>query len=142
MLLESNLNNICEIKIKGLDSKRMPSLKHYRANTNTAKYMHLYFELNQKAPSIWRSDFNSLNSNANQNARVDQNDELHIKTWVRDMHDIPNELDRIKQNIEQCNTNYIEQLKKDERSLQSSENNLTDSLNDELEKILASLSYD
>ena len=96
--------------------------------------MYLYFELNQKAPNSWRSDFNSLNSNSNQNARLDQNDVLHVKTWVRDIQDIPKELDRIKQNIEQ--------LKKDERSLQSSENNLTDSLNDELEKILASLSYD
>lgn len=136
------MNNISEIKIKGLDPRRMPSLKHYRVNTNTAKYIYLYFELSQKAPSIWRSDFNSLNSNANQNARVDQNDELHIKTWIREIQDIPEELDRIKQKIEQCNTNYIEQLKKDERSLQSSENDLTNSLNDELEKILASLSYD
>ena len=80
--------------------------------------------------------------NTNKNAKFDQNDELYIKTWVREIQEIPKELERIKIIIEQCNINYIEKMKKDELSIQKSENNLTDSLNDELEKILASLSYD
>ena len=136
------MNNICEIKIKGLDPNRMPNLKYYRPNFGYKKCIHIFFELTQKAPSSWFSDFNSLNSSHNENAKIDQNDGVYIKTWVRDIQDIPKELERIKQIIEQCNSNYIKRKQLEDQALQSSEMNQTDSLNDELEKVLASLSYD
>jgi len=56
------MSNICEIKIKGLDPNRMPSLEGYRPISNAAKYIYVFFELTQKAPISWCSDFNSQNT--------------------------------------------------------------------------------
>ena len=129
------MSNIKDIKIKGLDPNRRPILK----NKN---YIDLIFELSQKAPRDWCADFNTLFSKRKHNAKINPDEGQYIETWVRNINDIPKELELIKQLIINCNNNYIEQKRQDELAWQQSENRKADSRSDELEKILASLTYD
>lgn len=133
-LMESNVSTIKDIKIKGLDPNRKPSLK----NKN---YVDLIFELTQKAPRDWCADFNTLFSKNKHNAKINPDEGLYVETWVRNINDIPNELELIKQLIIICNNNYIEQMHQEALAWQQSENNKTNSRSDELDRILASLSY-
>ncbi len=129
------MNNISNLKIKGLDPNRKPSLKN-------KKYVDVIFELNQKAPKDWCADFNLLFSKDKLNAKINPDEGLYVETWVRNINDIPKELELIKQLIIICNNNYVEQKHQEALAWQKSESNNTTSRNDELEKILASLSYD
>ena len=129
------MSNINDIKIKGLDPNRRPCLK----NKN---YVDIIFELSQKAPKDWCADFNLLFSKDKHNAKIEPDEGLYVETWVRNINDIPKELEPIKQLILICNNNYIEQKYQEELARQQSESNKTNSRNDELEKILSSLSYD
>lgn len=129
------MSNIKDIKIKGLDPNRRPCLK----NKN---YVDLNFELTQKAPKDWCADFNLLFSKDKHNAKINPDEGLYVETWVRNINDIPKELELIKQLIVICNNNYIEQKHQEQLAWQQSESNKSNSRNDELEKILANLSYD
>ncbi len=128
------MSNIKDIKIKGLDPHRKPSLKN-------KKYIDIIFELTQKAPRDWCTDFNLLFSKDKHNAKINPEEGLYVETWVRDITDIPGELDLIKQLIVICNNNYIEQKHQEELVWQKSESHKPGSQGDELEKILASLNY-
>ena len=134
LLWETSLSNIKDIKIKGLDPNRHPCLK-------SKNYIDIIFELTQKAPRDWCGDFNILFSKDKLNAKINPDEGLYVETWVRDMVDIPKELDLIKQLIVICNNNYIEQKHQEKLTWEKSETNKTNNQSDELEKILASLSY-
>jgi len=129
------MNNIQNTKVKGLDPNRRPGLKN-------KKYIDLIFELTQKAPRNWCADFNLLISKGNCNAKINPDEGLFIETWVRIIGDIPKELELIKQLVIICNNNYIEQKNQEELAWKKSESNQTNSRSDELERILASLSFD
>ncbi len=129
------MEHIKDIKIKGLDPKRKPTLK----NKN---YVDIIFELSQKAPRDWCADFNVLASKESLNAKIDPNEGLYVETWVRNINDIPQELELIKQLIIICSNCFIEQKQEEELAWQQSESTKTNSRSDELETILASLSYD
>lgn len=128
------MGNIKDIKVKGLDLNRRPCFKH-------KNYIDINFELTQKAPRDWCADFNLLFSKDNHNAKINPDDGLFVETWVRKINDIPKELDLIKQLMVICNNNYIEQKRQEELAWQKSESNKTNNQSDDLEKILASLSY-
>lgn len=128
------MNTIKDIKIKGLDPNRRPSLK----NKN---YVDIIFELTQKAPKDWCADFNLLFSKDKHNAKINPDEGRYVETWVRNINDIPKELELIKQLIVICNNNYIEQKHQEELAWQKSENNKSNSRSDELEGILASLNF-
>ena len=126
---------IKNIKVKGLDPKRKPTLK----NKN---YVDIIFELSQKAPRDWCADFNLLASQEGLNSKINPNEGLYVETWVRNINDIPKELELIKQLILICSNCYIEQKQQEELSRLQSESNKTNSRSDELERILTNLSYD
>ncbi len=129
------MGNINDIKIKGLDPNRKPNLKN-------KKYVDVIFELNQKAPKDWCADLNLLLSRNKHNAKINPNEGAFVETWVRVINDIPDLLEIIKQNIVICNSNYIEQKRQEELAWQKSENTKSNSLSDELDRILENLNFD
>ena len=129
------MSNISDLKIKGLDPNRRPNLKNN-------KYVDVFFELNEVAPKDWCADLNSLLSKNKDNAKIDADEGQFIEAWVRNINDIPKLLEVIKQQIVVCNNNYIEKKRQDELAWQKAESIKSDSRSDELERILASLSYD
>ncbi|MBT8113465.1 MAG: hypothetical protein KJO81_05180 [Gammaproteobacteria bacterium] len=128
----SDINNI---KIKGLDPNRMPSLKN-------KKYVDIIFELNKKAPKDWCADLNLLFSKNKQNVKIKPDEGVFVETWVRVINDIPNLLELIKQHIAICNSNYIEQNSQEALVWQQFESTKSNSRSDELDRILENLNYD
>jgi len=90
------LSGIENIKIKGLDPNRRPSLKN-------KKYIDVFYELSQKVPRDWCGDFNLAFSKTALNAKISPDDCLYIETWVRDISHIQIELDQIKETIKVIN---------------------------------------
>jgi hypothetical protein len=129
------LNNINDLKIKGLDLNRKPNLKN-------KKYVDVIFELNQKAPKDWCADLNLLFSKKKHNAKINADEGQFVETWVRDINDIPKILEVIKQQIIICNNNYIEQKRQEALTWQRAESTKSDSRSDELDRILESLNFD
>ncbi len=129
------MNNISDLKIKGLDPKRRPNLKNN-------KYVDVFFELNEIAPKDWCADLNLIFSKNKDNAKINAEEGQFIEAWVRNINDIPKMLEVIKQQIVICNNNYIEQKRQDEISWQKAERTKSDSQSDELDRILESLNFD
>jgi hypothetical protein len=129
------MSNIKNIKIKGLDPNRKPNL-------TGNNYVDLIFELSQKAPVDWCADFNLLFSKDKHNAKINPDEGLYVETWVRNINDIPKELELIKKLIVICNNNYTEQKRQEELAWKKSEKNNANSRSDELDKIIENLSYD
>ena len=129
------MNNISDLKIKGLDPNRMPSLKN-------SKYVDVIFELNEVAPKDWCADLNLKFSKNKDNAKINADERKYVETWVRNINDIPKILEVIKQQIVDCNNNYIEQKRQDELAWQKTERTKSDSRSDELDRILESLNFD
>ncbi|MGH1537396.1 MAG: hypothetical protein ACRBDX_05050 [Gammaproteobacteria bacterium] len=130
------MSNIENIKIKGLDNNRRPSLKN-------KKYIDIIYELTQQAPRDWCADFNMLFSKHTLNAKISPENGLYIETWVRDVAHIQKELDQIKEIIKTCNTSYIEQKRAEAAAFLGAENlKGGDSQSEALDKILDLLNFD
>lgn len=129
------MSNIENIKIKGLDVNRRPSLKN-------KKYIDVFYELSEKAPRDWCADFNLLFSKSALNAKINPDNCLYVETWVRDITHIQNELDQIKEIIKTCNKNYIAQKLKEAAAWQQTEDNKGDSGSEALDKVLDLLNFE
>ncbi len=129
------MSNISNLKIKGLDPNRKPNLK-------SKKYVDVIFELNENAPKDWCADLNLIFSKNKHNAKINADEGKYVETWVRDINDIPNLLEELKQYILVCNDNYIEQKRQEALAWQRAESTKADSQSDELDRILESLDFD
>ena len=128
------MNHISDLKIKGLDPNRKPNLKN-------KKYVDVIFEMNETAPKDWCADLNLIFSKKNNNAKINADEGQFIETWVRNINDIPNMLEVLKEHIVICNNNYIEQKRLDELAWQKADSIKSDSRSDELDRILESLEF-
>ena len=129
------MNKIENLKIKGIDKNRLPNLD----NNN---YIDVIYELTQQAPRNWCLDFNNFFSKERHKTRIDPDKGLYIETWVRDMEEIPKELNLIKQKIKICNTNYIEKLQKEALLRQNMQSDSSSIKGRKLDRIIADLDFD
>ena len=129
------MGEIENLKIKGIDKNRLPNLD----NNN---YIDVIYELTQKAPRNWCLDFNNFFSKERHKTRIDPDKGLYIETWVRDMEEIPKELNLIKQKIKMCNANYIEKLQKEELLRKSMQSDSSTIGVRKLNRIIAGLEFD
>ena len=129
------MEKIANLKIKGIDPNRIPNLD----NNN---YIDVIYELTQKAPRNWCLDFNNFFSKDRHKTRIDPEKGVYIETWVRNMDEIANELDLIKQKIKMCNTNYIKKLEEEALLRKNSQSDNSSIEGKKLEKILAELNFD
>jgi len=129
------VSGIENIKIKGLDANRRPSLKN-------KKYIDIIYELSQKVPRDWCADFNLAFSKHALNAKISPEDCLYIETWVRDITHIQNELDQIKEIIKAVNKKYIEQKLKEAAALQQKADAMGETGDDVLNEVLDLLNFD
>jgi hypothetical protein len=129
------MSNIDNIKIKGLDINRRPTLKN-------KKYIDVYYELSEKAPRDWCADFNLLFSKSALSAKINPENCLYVETWVRDLTHIQDELDQIKEIIKTCNKNYIAQKIKEAAAWQQAEERKGESKSDALDQVLDLLNFD
>lgn len=129
------MEKIENLKIKGIDQNRLPNLD----NNN---YIDVIYQLTQKAPRSWCLDFNNFFSKDRHKTRIDPEKGLYIETWVRDMEEISNELDLIKQKINICNANYINKLEEAALLRKNSLNESSSIEGRKLERILANLKFD
>ncbi len=129
------MEKIANLKIKGIDPNRTPNLD----NNN---YIDVIYELTQKAPRNWCLDFNNFFSKDRHKTRIDPEKGVYIETWVRNMDEIANELDLIKQKIKMCNTNYIKKLEEEALLRKNSQSDNSSIEGKKLEKILAELNFD
>jgi hypothetical protein len=128
------LNTAHDIKLKGIDPNRRPSLRK-------GKYIDLCFELTRKAPRDWCLEFNMLLSKHEYKARINPDQGLYVETWVRDMTEIPKEFEHIKKNILLC----TERITEKERLLRAQSNvpeSKASSDDARLQDILATLEFD
>ena len=93
------MKSISELKIAGIDAARMPQIRK-------EPYIDLVFKLSDRAPKDWCQDFNMLFTNAEYSVRVDMVDRMYIETWVRNMAEIPDHLEMLKEKVQQCNQNF------------------------------------
>ena len=129
------MEKIENLKIKGIDQNRLPNLD----NNN---YIDVIYELTQKAPRDWCLDFNNFFNKERNKTRIDPEKGLYIETWVRDMEEISNELDLIKQKINICNANYDKKLEEAALLRKNSQNENSSIEGRKLERILANLQFD
>lgn len=102
--------NIHDIKIVGIDEEHPPSMRK-------EAYIDLFFKLSHKAPSDWCEAFNTLGHRINPPVKISTSKGIIMETWVRDMNQIQEHLDKIKVKIKQCNQQYIEKIKRDALAL-------------------------
>ena len=95
------MQTINDIKIVSIDEERPPMIRK-------EAYIDLYFKLSAKAPLDWCEDFNALGRQINPGVKIEKNVGLCIEAWVKDMNQIAPHLEKIKQNILDCNEQYIE----------------------------------
>jgi len=129
------MSNIDNIRIKGLDANRRPSLKN-------KKYIDVFYELSEKVPRDWCADFNLLFSKSALNAKINPENCLYVETWVRDVTHIQDELDQIKDIIKTCNKNYKEQKLKEAAAWQQTAESKGDGQSDALDQVLDLLDFD
>ena len=94
------MQGISDIKIIGLDEKRPPMVRK-------EPYIDLFFKLSHQAPQDWCEDFNRLTGKMDPAIKIDKKTGLYIDTYVRDMQQIQQHLDKIKAKIIACNEQYI-----------------------------------
>ena len=102
--MSDNIN----IKIKGIDPARHP-------NVANKKYIDVFFELSEKAAKGWCVIFNDSFVNNVDNVRINPEEGDFVETWVRDMEEIPEKLNLIKETTKLTNTKYMEKLIKEEQ---------------------------
>ena len=98
------MEGISDIKIIGIDEKR-PSV------VRKEPYIDIYFKLSHQAPEDWCEDFNDLTRNLTPTVKIKKAQGLFIETYVREMGEIAEHLERIKKIIEQCSAQYLERIR-------------------------------
>lgn len=129
------MRDIQALKVKGIDPNRYPILK----NKN---YIDIIFELSAKAPSDWCTLFNNLFSKDRGNVRIDPTEGYFIETWVRNMEDIPNKLQQIKENVRLSNQAYMDKIEEERKHRERSQNTKATLESDKLDQIINSLDFD
>ncbi len=123
------------IKIKGIDPNRRPRI----VNKN---YIDVIFELSNKAKKDWCVIFNDSFSNTVDNIRIDPEEGSFVETWVRDMEEIPEKLNLIKETSKLTNTKYTQKLVQDAELRKDSYNQTQSAESERLEVILNELDFD
>ncbi len=129
------MNELVDIKIKCIDPKRRPCL----VNKN---YIDVIFELSDKADKDWCVIFNDNFSNSGTNIRINPEEGQYVETWVRDMEDIPETLNLIKEKTDQTNIKYSDKLIADDEKRKDSYNQVKSVASERLEAILGELDFD
>jgi hypothetical protein len=98
------MTDISSIKVVGIDEERPPIVRK-------EGYIDLYFKLSEKAPVEWCEDFNKLGHRLKPPVKIRPDKGLIMETYVHDMNAIQQQLDKIKEKIKQCSTEYLEREK-------------------------------
>jgi len=131
------MEGISDIRITGIDEKRPPRIRK-------EPYIDLVFRLAHKAPADWCQDFNDLMSKNEYAPKIDLDEGLYIKTWVRSADEISAHLQLLKDTVAQCTGQYIEKI----RAHEQNRNDGNDLLQKEegaqgrLNRIIAGLDFD
>lgn len=94
------MQGISDIRIVGIDETRPPRVRK-------EPYIDLVFKLSHQAPLDWCEDFNGLTGKMDPSIKIEKKQRLFIETYVRDMSQIQQHLDKIKEKIVACNAQYI-----------------------------------
>lgn len=94
------MQGISDIKIVGIDETRPPRVRK-------EPYIDLAFKLSHPAPPDWCEDFNGLTGKMDPSVKIEKKERLFIETYVREMSQIQQHLNKIKQKIATCNEQYI-----------------------------------
>ena len=99
------MQGISDINIIGVDEARPPFIRK-------EPYIDIFFELSHQAPTDWCKDLNTLfaKNHPAKNANIDEKEGLFIKTWVRTPDEITSLLEQLKNEITECNRQYIEHI--------------------------------
>jgi capsid protein len=98
------LTTINQIKLIGIDEERPPLMRK-------EAYIDLFFKLSQKAPQDWCEDLNKLGHQVEPSFKIDTLKGDIVETWTRDMNLIPQQVEKIKEKIKECNKQYVERLR-------------------------------
>ena len=90
------MQDVKEIKIIGIDSKRPPILRK-------EPYIDLVFELSVPTSKQWNEDFIGLFNNSEVRPKIDATKSLFIQTWTRTMVEIPEHVELLKTKVIECN---------------------------------------
>lgn len=129
--MSENIN----ITIQRIDPNRYPSV----VNKN---YIDIIFELSEKATKDWCVLFNDSFVNNVDNIRINPEEGNFVETWVRDMEEIPEKLNLIKEVTKLTNTKCMEKLIKDAELRDNSYNKNQSAESVRLEEILNELNFD
>lgn len=131
------MQNVTEIKIIGIDSKRPPII-------TDKPYLDLVFELSEQTTKQWNDDFYDLFKNSDIRPKIDAADSLFIVTWTRKMEDIPEHVELLKAKVLECNQIALNRQAALDLLAQSN-GKVTESvskLQGELNTIIANLNFD
>lgn len=98
------MTTINQIKLIGIDEERPPLMRK-------EAYIDLFFKLSQKAPQDWCEDLNKMGHQVEPSFKIDKANGSIVETWTRDMDQIPQQLEKIKKKIKECNEQYLERLR-------------------------------
>ena len=129
------MNESLNIKIKGIDPNRYPRV----VNKN---YIDIIFELSEKASKEWCIIFNDSFINNVDNIRINPEGGIFVETWVRDMEEIPEKLNLIKETSKLTNIKYKEKLIHDAELREDSYNQSQSVESERLKEILSELKFD
>ena len=131
------MEGISDIKIVGIDEKRPPRVRK-------EPYIDLFFKLSHQAPEDWCEKFNALASRLSPPAKINKSKGLFIETYVRDMNNIPEHLETVKDKITVCSAEHTERFR--QRELAAAEANTALQGNQgeqgKLNAIIAELKFD
>ena len=89
------MNAINDIKIISIDETRPPQVRK-------EAYIDVFFKLSMKAPEDWCDEFNALGRKINPAVKINSKNGIIIDAWVKNMNDLPNHLEKIKQKVNTC----------------------------------------
>ena len=95
------VDNISDLKIIGVDENRPSKMQKQ-------PYIDIVFKLSHQAPKVWCDSFNTIFKKYKYAVKIDENEGVHIVTWVRDMQEIPEHLKILQTRIKECNEQYIQ----------------------------------
>lgn len=98
------MNAINDIKIISIDETRPPQVRK-------EAYIDVFFKLSMKAPEDWCDEFNALGRKINPAVKINSKNGIIIDAWVKNMNDLPNHLEKIKQKVKECNELHMEKTR-------------------------------
>jgi len=97
------MENVRDLKIVGLDESRPPTIRK-------EPYIELYFKLNHQAPKDWILDFNNQMKDAAYPVKIKPDNGKVVETWVRNVDEITQFVEKIKTAVSHCSKVYIEKI--------------------------------